>query len=467
MASQYSTPNAADMERDERHPLLHRTTGRPNHMHLHGICDNVKPISASEFVERQRNLSSVLLEHKAEAYIAEPGANMLHLTNIRWSLSERPFLLVIQAKKDKANQVLTRTTIVAPAFEATRARQKIFPGASIEIKTWEEAESAYAAVKQVLDTPWVGSDDDHDGDDNNNKPYARQVFLDPDMRNFIAQGLTHMLTSSSGSSDTATSKEANMAVASSPSSSTWVSMAPKAISLLRERKTAHEIEILRCVAQATVRVIQTVRGEIKLGMRESQVQALVTRAYRPSGLTYEHGESLVLFGANAALPHGSGNDTVLEKGMMVLIDSGAKLHGYTSDITRTFWIPHGKNQDEEELDKVWQLVKDAQLAALNATRPGMTPASVDKSARHVIEKGGYGKYFTHRLGHGIGLEGHEEPYLNSGNTGQVLYSGMTFTNEPGVYVEGSFGIRLEDMVLVTESGYELLSGGLAESPEKP
>ncbi|KAF9979149.1 hypothetical protein BGZ73_005317 [Actinomortierella ambigua] len=451
MTSQYSSPNVGQMERgdnpstpfNERDPLLSRDNGR-------------------EFEERRRNLSKVLLQYQADAYVVEPGANLMHLSDIHWSLSERPFLLVIQAKKDRANQVLTRVTVVTPAFEATRALQKLQTGADVAIKTWEEAGSAYVAVQEVLDSPWPESSDHEHGEEDHqvtkpsgNRP--RQVFLDPDMRQFIAQGVTNQLSGDSATTTTLT----------------HVSMAPTAFSLLRERKTEHEIAILRCAARATVAVIQTVQSEIKLGMRESQVQALMTRAYNSAGLQYQDGGSLVLFGANAALPHGSGNDTELVEGMMVLIDSGARLHGYMSDITRTFWVAgaRGRGRSEqvqrnEQLEKVWHLVKHAQQAALNATRPGVSPASLDKSARETIAAGGYGEYFTHRLGHGIGLEGHEGPYLNGGNVNEVLKTGMTFTNEPGVYVEGQFGIRLEDMVVVTETGYEILSGHLAESPDK-
>ncbi|KAF9165188.1 hypothetical protein DFQ26_000478 [Actinomortierella ambigua] len=462
--------------------LINGGLGTPRHKHLQGFCDKVKPISGHEFGERQKRLSEVLLQHQADAYIAEPGANLLHLSDIHWTLSERPFLLVIQAKKDATNQVLTRVTVVAPAFEATRARQKLTPGTSIEIKTWEEAESPYAAVQEVLDSPWAGPDDQGPSKDNhpveaqdNNKPpkdRPRRVFLDTDMRHFVAQGLTQQLSDDFTSTMTTPTATTTTTI----TIPTHVSIAPKAISLLRERKTPHEVEILRCVAQATVAVIQTVHSEIRIGMRESQVQQLLTRAYGSAGLDYQHGGSLVLFGPDAALPHGSGNDTELVDGMLILIDSGARLHGYISDITRTFWAANTRwgrgrgKQDQDKndkLEKIWYLVKSAQMAALNATRPGVSPASLDKRARETIAAGGYGEYFTHRLGHGIGLEGHEPPYLNGGNTKEELKTGMTFTNEPGVYVEGQFGIRLEDMVIVTETGYELLSGHLAENPDRP
>ncbi|OAQ31542.1 Creatinase/aminopeptidase [Linnemannia elongata AG-77] len=429
-------------------------TGDSPYAHLRGSCDHVSPISPVEFEERQTNLSKLLVDLKAGAYIAEPGINMQYFTDIKWSQSERPFFLVVQAKKDKTDTVLTKTTIVAPAFEASRARQKFLPGTSYAIKTWEEGTSAYKVVREIIETPWAGTepvdgeDDDEEQEIRHKKPKKEieHIYIDPDMRQFVATGLANALDNSERK----------------------VEIANHSIQLLRMQKSAHEIEILRCVAQTSVNVIRAVKDQIHVGVRESEVQAMMTQAYKESGLSYEDGGSLVLFGKDAALPHGSGNDTKLEKGMMVLIDTGARLHGYLSDITRTFWIRRGHSKEmNEELDKVWETVKSAQTAALEAVKPGAACSSIDKAARGVISDQGYGARFTHRLGHGLGMEGHEEPYLNIGNTDTALKPGMVFTNEPGIYVEGSYGIRLEDVVLVTETGYEILSGNLATSATEP
>ncbi|KAF9578305.1 hypothetical protein BGW38_005973, partial [Lunasporangiospora selenospora] len=370
---------------------------------------------------------------------------------------------------------LTRTTIVSPQFEASRARLGVLPGTSISIRTWEEGGSAYKVVREVLDTPWAGPDDGktgltngggghgggggggggdgghggHGGDGGKDrKPKdPTRIYIDTDMRQFIAHGLTTELERSNNR---------------------FVEIANRAVRQLRILKTDHEIEILRCVSQTTVNVIRAVKDKISVGMRESDVQELLTLAYEASGLVYDDGGSLVLFGKDAALPHGSGNNTKLEKGMMVLIDSGAILHGYLSDITRTFWISRGSNKElNEELDKVWSIVKDAQIAALKAIHPNAACSAIDKAARSLIDKEGYGARFTHRLGHGLGMQGHEEPYLNSGNSDTGLKEGMVFTNEPGIYIEGQYGIRLEDVVLVTKDGFEILSGDLAKSPNEP
>ncbi|KAF9025193.1 hypothetical protein BGZ52_009610 [Haplosporangium bisporale] len=416
--------------------LINGHTGSP-YKHLQGSCDHIPPISPIEFEERQANLSRLLVDLRADAYIAEPGTDMRYFSNIRWSLSERPFLLVVQAKRDKTDQVLTKTTIVAPAFEASRARQGLVPGSPIVIKTWEEGESAYKVVRELLDTPWAGPDEDSEEQEakGNKKPRNeyKQIYVDADMRQFVSSGLTNALESSTRK----------------------VMIAHRAIKELRSIKSSHEIDILRCVSTTTVNVIRAVKGQLHVGLLESEVQDMMTEAYRDAGLEYEAGGSLVLFGKDAALPHGSGNDTRLERGMMVLIDTGARLHGYISDITRTFW------------DKVWGIVKQAQNASLHAIQSGAACSSIDKAARRVITDQGYGSRFTHRLGHGLGMDGHEEPYLNIGNTDTAIQVGNVFTNEPGIYVEGQYGIRLEDVVLVTENGYEILSGDLATSPTEP
>jgi Xaa-Pro dipeptidase len=177
------------------------------------------------------------------------------------------------------------------------------------------------------------------------------------------------------------------------------------------------------------------------------------------------GGALVLFGADAAFPHGTAKPQPLKAGDVVLIDGGGRLHGYASDITRTgvFGAPPGDRQR-----RVWELVRRAQEAAMKAARPGAECQSVDAAARKVIEDGGFGpdyRYFTHRLGHGIGMEGHEWTYLVRGNTTR-LRPGMCFSNEPGVYVYGEMGIRHEDIIFIDEDGAQNMTRW-SGSPEDP
>jgi Xaa-Pro dipeptidase len=178
------------------------------------------------------------------------------------------------------------------------------------------------------------------------------------------------------------------------------------------------------------------------------------------------GDALVLFGAAAALPHGTLKPQTLREGDVVLIDDGCKIEGYSSDITRTGVF----GKPTEKIQRTFEIVRKAQDAALDAAREGKLAGTVDDAARRVIASAGYGpdyKFFTHRLGHGIGLDGHEHPYLVRGSK-TLLAPRMTFSNEPGVYIPGEFGIRCEDLMVIAEDGpAQLLTPSFQVSPEKP
>jgi Xaa-Pro aminopeptidase len=162
---------------------------------------------------------------------------------------------------------------------------------------------------------------------------------------------------------------------------------------------------------------------------------------------------------STASPHGSTTPQVIREGSIVMIDDGCTVEGYQSDITRTFVLGKPKEQAADKMKKVFEIVLRAQSAALAAARPGAECGSVDAAARKVISDAGYGpdyKYFTHRLGHGLGMDGHEWPYLVRGNSTK-LQSNMTTSNEPGIYIRGEFGVRIEDDMHITENGAELFT----------
>jgi Xaa-Pro dipeptidase len=166
------------------------------------------------------------------------------------------------------------------------------------------------------------------------------------------------------------------------------------------------------------------------------------------------GGGLVQFGPSSALPHGGPSAGQLARETVVLIDAGSRVEGYTSDITRTIWFGDAPS---EEFKKVYNLVHDAQTAAIETGKPFTTQCQeLDRAARKVITNGGYGQYFTHRLGHGMGMDGHEPPYMVEGNETRIE-PGMVFTDEPGIYQLNKFGVRIEDDCLMTESGIEVLS----------
>jgi Xaa-Pro dipeptidase len=198
-------------------------------------------------------------------------------------------------------------------------------------------------------------------------------------------------------------------------------------------------------------------------MSQSDIGQLLEGGFAKMGL---HGDALVLIGTSAALPHGSTKPQTLRDGEVVLIDGGCKVEGYSSDVSRTGIF--GKSS--EKLQHTYEIVRRAQDAALDAARKGKLSGSADDAARGVITSAGYGpdyKFFTHRLGHGIGLDGHEHPYLVR-NSKTTLTPGMTFSNEPGIYIPGEFGLRCEDLMVISEDGpAQLLTPGFQVSLEKP
>jgi Xaa-Pro dipeptidase len=194
------------------------------------------------------------------------------------------------------------------------------------------------------------------------------------------------------------------------------------------------------------------------GMTTADVHALIDAAYERVGF---EGEASLNIDEFTALPHGSRQQQTLREGSILMLDDGCLVEGYTSDITRTFVL--GKATDK--MKRVFDLVHRAQAAALETARPGVPTADVDAAARKIIVDGGYGpgfKYFSHRLGHGMGMDGHEWPYFVKNNMfgydlSPRLQTGNVLSDEPGIYIKGEFGIRLEDDLLVTESGAELFT----------
>jgi Xaa-Pro dipeptidase len=196
-------------------------------------------------------------------------------------------------------------------------------------------------------------------------------------------------------------------------------------------------------------------------MTQSDFARLVSAAHAQLGF---QGGAGVQVGEYSALPHGSVQPQVVREGSILLIDGGCSVEGYASDISRTFVL----GSPTDKMKQVFAIDRKAQDAALRAARPGVPCEAVDAAARAVITDAGFGpdyRYFTHRLGHGMGMEGHEWPYLVRGNK-LPLEPGMTFSNEPGIYIRGEFGVRVEDDMVITESGAELFTPQ-SESLEKP
>lgn len=340
---------------------------KPDFSSLKGFCDGVSPIQPKEYLERQARLAQVLEQENAAALIVEPGPTMLYYTNIAWSLSERPFLVVLQRNGSSID-----TTVVTPMFEATRAYEAIkdaqLPAKAQPIVTeWIEHESPYMLVSKVVQDEGT-------------------VFVEPNVRLFVYDGIAESL----GRERT--------------------HMASRALQTLRMIKSPAELDILRCVNRATEAAIRAVRPHVQAGMTEEDIANVMEAALHTAGLTNTW--VLALVDENAAFPHGEpGKEKRVTDKSTVLIDTGGELLGYQSDTTRTFFVD-GKGHNSTIVE-AWHVVKKAQESVLELAKAGTSCANVDLIARNVIDDAGYGKYFTHRLGHGIGEEMHEEPYVSS------------------------------------------------------
>ena len=383
---------------------------------LKPLGDRVHPITPEEFHARLLHAQELMsqFDPKFDALLLGPGTSLYYFTGIRWGLSERLFALVIP----RSGQPL----LISPAFEEGRMRELMrYP---IEVRVWQEEESptkliATSLAERNLRSGIVGIDEA--------LPFT---FYD------------HFRAAAPGFE--------------------CISADPVTIAC-RAHKSAHELELMRLACEATCDVYRLVFQNVNEGMSEEEISRLVTSGYAKMNL---RGYALVLLGASAALPHGTKQPQTLKEGDVVLIDGGCLVEGYESDVTRTGIL----GKPTEKIQRAYETVRKAQDAALSAARAGKLSGSVDDVARSVITSAGFGpdyKFFTHRLGHGIGLDGHEHPYLVRGSK-TVLEPGMTFSNEPGIYIPGEFGLRCEDdMVIAADGPAQLLTPAFQISLEKP
>ncbi|KAF9567608.1 Creatinase/aminopeptidase [Agrocybe pediades] len=460
--------------------LWHSGSDPASYSHLASHCSDIPPISQSEYYDRQIKLAKKLHALNASAYIAEPGANSQFYGNFSkadWNLSERPLLLIIspiisQSKSgsDSAStEIRPQVTILTPKFEATRARMLPVPsaGGAVRYMEWAEEANPYAAALSAIAQSFLP------GNTLSTIPSASAVtiFVDNSIRTFIVDGLLDQGLESysrqvSSSARNSTTLMAN--VDNNEIRKVNVVSAPLEITQMRERKSKAELQILKCVNEATLLAIREIHQKLYPGIQESQARSMMATALGAAEL--KAGGCLTLFGENAALPHGSGTNRRLSKSDFALFDCTASLHGYYSDVTRTVALSSQGLSNEQV--RIWNLVHAGQRAALAAARNGTRTRNVDEVVRALFKGSGIGyeQYFTHRLGHGIGLEVHETPYLRGGSD-DIIRPGHTFSDEPGIYIEGKVGVRLEDCFYINEDGVGVLLtdgvGGLSNAPWLP
>ena len=384
---------SALLAQDQKGHIANETVGR--------VKSRITPITPGERMERIERAKRLMTEQSIDALFIEGGTTLGYFTNVSWGRSERLFAMILPRNGEPQ--------YIAPKFEEGRAREQV---GSARLLTWEEHESPYTLLHQILADSGA---------------LTGTLGIEETTRQFVTEGIMRAL-----------------------SSVTLVSGTPVTAGC-RSVKSVHEIELMQIADDITMEVYNAAVPQLREGMKEQEFGGIISSLFREFGVG---GGALVLFGEASAYPHGTVKEHTLKEGQIVLIDGGCSVQGYSSDITRTvcFGAP------TEKMKTVFRIVRDAQSAALAAAKPGVAAEEIDAAARKVITDGGYGPeytYFTHRLGHGIGLEGHEWYYLVRGSKRREEPGNM-HSNEPGIYIPGEFGIRLEDEMLITENGAKLL-----------
>ena len=369
------------------------------------------PITREERQQRYERARKLMSEKALDAIVLMEGTSLNYFTGIRWWGGERLFALVLPAKG--------AAFYVCPAFEEGRAREQIAnapDGQQPDLRTWQEDEDPYQRVADGLRDRGMSTG---------------KLGMEETIRFVFADGIAKAAPQATLSSATAITAGCRMI------------------------KSAHELALMNLACQVTLSAYEAVYRALREGMTQHQVSDLIDAAYGRLGFP---GEASVQVGEYSALPHGSATPQVIREGSIVMIDDGCTVEGYQSDITRTFVL--GKASDK--MKQVFEIVHRAQAAALAAAHPGLECGAVDAAARKVITDAGFGpgyQSFTHRVGHGIGMDMHEWYYLVRGNA-QPIAPNMTFSDEPGIYLPNDpepFGIRLEDDMHITEAGAKLFT----------
>jgi Xaa-Pro dipeptidase len=374
-----------------------------------------RPFTNDERLARIARAQRLMHQSKIDAIVlANSTTSSVYFADLRLNGGERLWALVMPAK--------AKPFLVCPAFEEGRARELLEAGPfgkDADVLVWQEDESPFAALGKGLADRGLTS---------------ATIGLDENMKFVFAEGI----------------RGANPHL-------NIVSASPVTAGC-RMIKDGHEIECLRLACRATLLVYRAVAQSLQPGMTTADVHSLVGAAYKQVGF---EGEASLNIDEFTALPHGTRQQQTLREGSIVMLDDGCEVEGYTSDITRTFVL----GTATDKMKSVFDIVHRAQTAAIETAKPGVPTADVDAAARKVIVDGGYGPgytYFSHRLGHGIGMDMHEWPYFVKNNMfgydlSPHLKPGNLLSDEPGIYIRGQFGIRLEDDLLITEGGAELLT----------
>ncbi len=375
----------------------------------------VAPITPAEHAARVAKLQGLMRAAGIGALVIEAGSGLVYFTGIEWHTSERVTAAVIPAEGD--------AVIVTPAFEEPSVRETLRIAA--DVRPWNEDDSPAALIARVL---------------TDRKLAQARIAVDRGVRFFVVDALRRAMPDAA------------------------IVAGEALVNQCRQIKSSAELALLQRANAITLAAMRAVHGQIAPGMTQHDIAALMDRT---SGLMGGPSEfSLILLGEASAYPHGSRQPQVVREGTVVLMDCGAVLHGYQSDISRTF--VYGEPTPRQR--KVWNTVRRGQDIALETAKIGVPVGTIDDAVRAFYTREGWGPGYhlpglSHRTGHGIGLDGHESPYLVHGDA-TPLAPGMCFSDEPGIYIPGEFGIRLEDCWHMTERGPQTFTP-LARSIDDP
>jgi Xaa-Pro dipeptidase len=375
-----------------------------------------QPISAEEHGARLERVQQLMRQKKIAAFLVEAGPSLEYLTGVRWHRSERTTAALIPADG--------RAVVVTPYFEEPSVRETL--KVTADVRPWKEDESPFALLAAALREHARG---------------AAALAVEPTTRMFIVERTTK-------------------AAASPP----HVVPGDELIRACRMHKSAHEIALMQSANNVTLAALRYTHGQVGAGMSAGDILQMMAAATQALGGSHEF--TLVLLNEASAFPHGSIKPQQVREGSVILIDTGCSVHGYQSDISRS-WVFGNASAKQRDL---WATVKRGQELAQETARPGVPVGSIDRAVRAFYEQKGWSRDYglpglSHRTGHGIGMEVHEAPYLVRNDT-TPLEAGMCFSDEPGLYIPGEFGIRLEDCWYMTESGPKLFTP-LARSLEEP
>lgn len=365
------------------------------------ITGNVTPIGVAERQQRIARAQGLMRHLDIDALLLEPGSAMLYFTGIRWWRSERLTAVIIPREGDFA--------VITPYFEEPSVRESMTFGD--DVRTWNEHEDPFALIPGIL------GDRDIRG---------RQIGLEGTVRYFVAEGVQAAVPE------------------------VRITGAEAVTRACRMIKSPAELALMHRANEVTLKAYAHVYRHLDKGMRPADVNRLMHDAQ--AALGGEDIWNMALFGEASAYPHGSEQPQEIRDGQIVLMDCGCSVQGYQSDISRTF--VYGEPSAKQR--KIWELVRRGQEVAREAAKPGVPAGSVDDAVRRFYEREGFGPGYqlpglSHRTGHGIGMDGHEPVNFVRGET-MPLVAGMCFSDEPGLYIPGEFGVRLEDCLYITEDG---------------